>query len=47
MTSARDRTARKARPTRRRELEATRDRERLRELGDIITSNLHAMEQDG
>ena len=44
VTSARDRTARKL-ANQTRELEATRDRERLRELGDILTSNLHAMER--
>ena len=44
VTSARDRTARKL-ANQRRELEATRDRERLRELGDILTSNLHRMEK--
>ena len=42
VTSARDRVARKL-ANQERELEATLDRERLRELGDIITSNLHAM----
>ena len=44
VTNARDRTARKLN-NQRRELEATRDRERLREWGDIITSNLHTMEK--
>ena len=44
VTSARDRTARKL-ANQRRELENTKDRERLRELGDIITSNLHVMEK--
>lgn len=44
VTSARDRTARKL-GNQRRELEATRDRERLRELGDIITSSFHVMEK--
>ena len=44
VTSARDRTARKL-ANQRRELEATRDRERLRQLGDILTSNLHRMEK--
>lgn len=44
VTNARDRTARKL-ANQRRELEATRDRERLRELGDIVTSNFHAMEK--
>lgn len=44
VTSARDRTARKL-ANQARELEATRDRERLRQLGDILTSNLHRMER--
>ena len=44
VTSARDRTARKL-GNQARELEATKNRERLRELGDILTSNLHLMEQ--
>ena len=44
VTSARDRTARKL-GNQEKELAATLDRERLRELGDIITSNLHAMEK--
>ncbi len=44
VTTARDRTARKLN-NQRRELEATKDRDRLRELGDILTSNLHAMEK--
>lgn len=44
VTNARDRTARKI-ANQRRELEATQDRERLRQFGDIITSNLHAMER--
>lgn len=44
VTTARDRTARKL-SNQRRELEATKDRERLRELGDILTSNLHVMEK--
>ena len=44
VTSARDRTARKL-GNQARELEATKDRERLRELGDILTSNLHLMEK--
>jgi len=44
VTSARDRTARKLN-NQRRELAGTQDRERLRELGDILTSNLHAMEK--
>lgn len=42
VTTARDRTARKL-ANQRRELEETRDRERLRQLGDILTSNLHLM----
>lgn len=42
--TARDRTARKL-ENQRRELEATHDRERLRQLGDILTSNLHALEK--
>lgn len=44
VTTARDRTARKL-ANQRRELEQTKDRERLRELGDILTSNLHVMEK--
>ena len=44
VTNARDRVARKL-GNQRRELEATYGRERLRELGDILTSNLHAMEK--
>ena len=44
VTSARDRTARKL-GNQTRELEATKNRERLRELGDILTSNLHLMEK--
>ena len=44
VTNARDRTARKL-ANQQRELEATQDRERLRQFGDIITSNLHAMER--
>ena len=44
VTSARDRTARKM-GNQARELEATKNRERLRELGDILTSNLHLMER--
>ena len=44
VTTARDRTARKLN-NQRRELEATKDRERMRELGDILTSNLHVMEK--
>lgn len=42
--TARDRTARKL-ANQRQELLATRDRERLRQLGDILTSNLHALEK--
>ncbi|MEA4953890.1 MAG: NFACT RNA binding domain-containing protein [Pseudoflavonifractor sp.] len=42
--NARDRTARKL-ENQRRELEATKDRERLRQLGDILTTNLHALEK--
>jgi predicted ribosome quality control (RQC) complex YloA/Tae2 family protein len=41
-TAARDRTARKL-ANQRRELENTENRERLRQLGDILTSNLHRM----
>ena len=44
VTAARDRTARKLQ-NQRREREVTYGRERLRELGDILTSNLHAMEK--
>ena len=44
VTNARDRTARKI-GLQEQELAATRDRERLRQMGDIITSNLHAMEK--
>ena len=44
VTNARDRTARKL-ANQQRELEATQDRERLRQFGDIITSNFHAMER--
>ena len=44
VTTARDRTARKLN-IQRKELEATRDRDGLREMGDIITSNLHVMER--
>ena len=44
VTSARNRTARKI-GNQEKELEATLDRERLRQFGDIITSNLHAMER--
>lgn len=42
--NARDRCARKL-ENQRKELEATRDRERLRQLGDILTTNLHALEK--
>ena len=44
MKNARDRTARKL-ENQRRELEATKDRERLRQLGDILTTNLHTLEK--
>ena len=44
VTNARDRTARKL-ANQEKELTATFDRERLREQGDIITSNLHRMEK--
>lgn len=44
VTNARDRTARKL-ANQEKELAATLDREQLREQGDIITSNLHAMEK--
>ena len=44
VTNARDRTARKL-ANQEKELAATFDRERLREQGDIITSNLHRMEK--
>jgi len=42
--NARDRTARKL-ENQRVELSATKDRERLRQLGDILTTNLHALEK--
>ncbi len=42
VTNARDRTARKI-GLQEQELQATKDRELLRQKGDIITSNLHAM----
>lgn len=42
VTNARDRTARKI-ALQEQELEATLDRELLRQKGDIVTSNLHAM----
>ena len=44
VTTARDRTARKI-AHQEQELAATQDRERLRELGDILTSNLYQMER--
>ena len=44
VTNARDRAARKI-GLQEQELAATRARERLRQFGDIITSNLHAMEK--
>ena len=44
VTNARDRAARKI-GLQEQELAATRDRERLRQFGDIITSNLHDMEK--
>lgn len=44
VTNARDRIARKLQ-NQKRELEATRDRESLREMGDIVTSNLHGMQK--
>ncbi len=42
--NARDRAYRKLQ-NQRRELDATRDRERLRQYGDILTSNLHLLEK--
>lgn len=42
--NARDRTARKL-ENQRQELLATKDRERLRQMGDILTSNLHVLEK--
>ncbi len=42
MTNLRDRTRRKL-EIQRKELTATYDRERLRQLGDIVTANLHAI----
>ncbi len=42
LTNARDRTARKLN-NQRKELAGTRDREQLRRMGDIITSNLYRM----
>ena len=44
MTTARDRLVRKL-GAQRDELEATKGRERLRELGDILTSSLHLIEK--
>jgi len=44
VTNARDRTARKI-AIQEKELAATLDRDRLRELGDILTSNLYQMER--
>ena len=44
VTNARDRTARKI-GFQEQELEATRNRDRLRELGDILTANLHLLER--
>ncbi len=44
VTNARDRTARKL-ANQEKELAATWEREKLREQGDIITSNLHRMER--
>ena len=44
VTNARDRTARKL-ENQRRELAKALDREHLRQNGDLITSNLHAMER--
>lgn len=44
VTSARDRTARKI-GNQEKELASTKDRERLRELGDILTSNLYSMQR--
>ncbi len=44
VTNARDRTARKI-ATQEKELAATKDRDRLRQLGDIITSNFYQMEK--
>ena len=42
--NARDRTARKL-ENQRQELLATKERERLRQMGDILTSNLHVLEK--
>ena len=44
VTNARDRTRRKI-ANQEKELAATKDRDRLRELGDIITSNFYQMER--
>ena len=44
VTSARDRTTRKI-ANQEKELAATRDRDRLRRLGDILTSNFYQMEK--
>lgn len=44
VTAARDRTVRKL-GNQQKDLEATQDRERLRQFGDIITANLHCMER--
>ena len=44
VTNARDRTARKL-GNQEKELVATRDRDRLRQFGDIITANLYRMER--
>lgn len=44
VTSARDRTARKI-ANQEKELAATRDRDRLRQIGDILTSNFYQMEK--
>lgn len=42
--TARDRTARKV-ENQKKELSATKERERLRQLGDILTTNLYALEK--
>lgn len=44
ISNLRDRTARKL-EIQRKELEATYDRERLRQLGDIVTANLHEIQR--
>ena len=44
VTNARDRTARKI-ANQEKELAATKDRDRLRQLGDIVTSNFYQMEK--